>query len=83
MCVRPHVPANGRTNARCSKLLAIGAAVDALLLNPDTIDHPDLVWAELQPVAEQVGLHFQSFQLATSRVVDRLNLPQDNSSVQA
>ncbi len=81
---RPHVPSQwAHERPPVQKLLAIGAAVDALLLNPDTIDHPDLVWAELQPVAEQVGLHFQSFQLATSRVVDRLNLPQDNSSVQA
>ena len=34
------------------------------------------VWAELEPVAHQVGLHFQAFQLATTRVCERLNLPQ-------
>lgn len=58
------------------KLLTIGAAVDALLLNPTTSADPDAVWQELEPVAQQVGLHFQAFQLATMRVCERLNIPQ-------
>lgn len=57
------------------KLLTIGAAVDALLLNPVRSGDPDGVWAELEPVAHQVGLHFQAFQLATMRVCERLNIP--------
>ena len=57
------------------KLLTIGAAVDSLLLNPTSND-PASVWAELEPVAHQVGLHFQAFQLATMRVCERLNIPQ-------
>ncbi|MEY4766923.1 MAG: hypothetical protein RI907_3596 [Pseudomonadota bacterium] len=59
------------------KLLTIGAAVDALLLNPTgTVDPSaqEAVWTELEPVAHQVGLHFQAFQLATMRVCERLNL---------
>lgn len=56
------------------KLLAIGAAVDALLLNPARAAHPQAVWQELQPVADQVGLHFEAFQLATMRVCERLNV---------
>lgn len=76
---RPHAPSQwAQERPAVQRLLTIGAAVDGLLLNPHTIDNPGLVWAELQPIAEQVGLHFQSFQLATSRVVDRLNIPQDS-----
>jgi hypothetical protein len=37
------------------------------------------VWAELEPVSHQVGLHFQAFQLATMRVCERLNLSQIGS----
>lgn len=58
------------------KLLTIGAAVDKLLLNPLGVTDPQAVWAELEPVAHQVGLHFQAFQLATMRVCERLNIPQ-------
>ncbi|MBI5926788.1 MAG: HDOD domain-containing protein [Aquabacterium sp.] len=61
------------------KLLTIGAAVDALLLNPTSGDNPDEVWHELEPVAHQVGLHFQAFQLATMRVCERLNIPQGDA----
>ncbi len=56
------------------KLLTIGAAVDKLLLDPTAQSDPTAVWAELEPVAHQVGLHFQAFQLATMRVCERLNL---------
>lgn len=58
------------------KLLTIGAAVDRLLLNPIGTSDPQSVWAELEPVSHQVGLHFQAFQLATMRVCERLNLSQ-------
>jgi len=58
------------------KLLTIGAAVDKLLLNPLGNTDPEAVWSELEPVAHQVGLHFQAFQLATMRVCERLNIPQ-------
>lgn len=76
---RPHAPSQwAQERPAVQRLLAIGAAVDGLLLNPLTIDDPTAVWTELQPIAEQVGLHFQSFQLAASRVADRLNIPQDN-----
>jgi HD-like signal output (HDOD) protein len=61
------------------KLLTIGAAVDALLLDPTGQADPDSVWAELEPVSHQVGLHFQAFQLATMRVCERLNLSQIGS----
>jgi len=56
------------------RLLTIGAAVDALLLNPTKGANTDTVWQELEPVAAQVGLHFQAFQLATMRVCERLNM---------
>jgi HD-like signal output (HDOD) protein len=56
------------------KLLTIGSAVDKLLLDPTAQSDPTAVWAELEPVAHQVGLHFQAFQLATMRVCERLNL---------
>lgn len=56
------------------KLLAIGAAVDALLLDPARAADPQAVWHELAPVAEQVGLHGEAFQLATTRVCERLNV---------
>ena len=57
------------------KLLAIGAAVDALLLDPARASCPETVWADLQPIADDVGLHFEAFQLATQRVCERLNMP--------
>jgi hypothetical protein len=56
------------------RLLTIGSAVDELLLNPTRTRGNDAVWAELEPVAAQVGLHFQAFQLATMRVCERLNM---------
>ena len=56
------------------KLLAIGAAVDQLLLNPAGIPDPEDIWEGLAPIAHRVGLHFQSFQMATMRVCERLNL---------
>ncbi len=56
------------------KLLAIGAAVDALLLDPSRLATPQAVWAQLQPVAQDGGLHFEAFQLATTRVCERLNV---------
>ena len=56
------------------KLLAIGHAVDQLLLNPATTGDPEAVWADMEPLAHQVGLHFQAFQLATMRVCERLNV---------
>ena len=55
------------------KLLAIGSAVDRLLLNP-TQEDPQTVWDGLEAIAHQVGLHFQAFQLATMRVCERINL---------
>mgnify|MGYP006187158869 CR=1 FL=1 len=58
------------------KLLTIGTAVDALLLNPTQAADPQGVWQSLEPLAQQVGLHFQAFQLATMRVCERLNLAQ-------
>ena len=58
------------------KLLAIGLVVDQLLLNPVTAAQPAEVWATLEPIAHQVGLHFQAFQLATSRVCERLNIQE-------
>jgi HD-like signal output (HDOD) protein len=57
------------------QVLTIGAAVDALLINPTTGDNPDEVWHELEPLAHEVGLHFQAFQLATMGVCERLNIP--------
>ena len=58
------------------KLLAIGLVVDQLLLNPVTAAQPAEVWVTLEPIAHQVGLHFQAFQLATSRVCERLNIQE-------
>jgi HD-like signal output (HDOD) protein len=57
------------------KLLAIGAAVDALLLDDTRAADPKAIWVDLQALAEQVGLHFEAFQLATTRVCERLNMP--------
>jgi HD-like signal output (HDOD) protein len=57
------------------KLLAIGAAVDALLLDPERAAKPQTVWAEMQTTASEVGLHFEAFQLATTRVCERLTVP--------
>jgi HD-like signal output (HDOD) protein len=65
----------GQERPGVQKLLTIGAAVDKLLLNPIGLADPQSVWAELEPVAHQVGLHFQAFQLATMRVCERLNIP--------
>ncbi|MDE2076368.1 MAG: HDOD domain-containing protein [Burkholderiales bacterium] len=77
---RPHAPSQWASERPgVQKLLAIGAAVDALLLNPLTMDNPSEVWTDLRPIIDQVGLNFQAFQMATSRVVDRLNLPQDSA----
>jgi len=59
------------------KLLTIGSAVDALLLNPTQAQDPHVVWQSLEPIAHQVGLHFQAFQLATMRVCERLNLGRE------
>ncbi len=77
---RPHSASQwSQERPAVQRLLAVAAAVDGLLLNPDTFDHPDEVWAELRPLADGMGLHFESFKLATERVVERLNLPQDQS----
>ena len=74
---RPNVPSQWTPERPpVQKLLTIGAAVDKLLLDPTQASNPDTVWTELEPVAHQVGLHFQAFQLATMRVCERLNLPQ-------
>lgn len=74
---RPNSPSQwGQERPAVQKLLTIGAAVDSLLLNPARAADPQAVWAELEPVAHQVGLHFQAFQLATMRVCERLNIPQ-------
>ena len=79
---RPHAPSQwSQERPAVQKLLTIGAAVDALLLNPDTEPNPKTIWAELEPLAAQVGLHFEAFQLATSRVCERLNIPQDGPHV--
>ncbi|MEK8086488.1 HDOD domain-containing protein [Aquabacterium sp. A3] len=59
------------------KLLTIGTAVDALLLNPTQAADPQGVWQSLEPLAQQVGLHFQAFQLATMRVCERLNMTRE------
>jgi HD-like signal output (HDOD) protein len=72
---RPNTPSQwAQERPAVQKLLTIGAAVDKLLLAP--LASADTVWQELEPVANQVGLHFQAFQLATMRVCERLNLPQ-------
>jgi len=57
------------------RLLAIGLAVDQLLLEvlQERPVDADAVWAALRPVADQAGLHFDAFQLATRRVCERLN----------
>lgn len=74
---RPNAPTQwAQERPAVQKLLTIGSAVDALLLNPVRSDDPAAVWAELEPVSHQVGLHFQAFQLATMRVCERLNIPQ-------
>jgi len=73
---RPNTPSQWtQERPAVQKLLTIGAAVDALLLDPTRAVDPDSVWKELEPIAHQVGLHFQAFQLATMRVCERLNLP--------
>lgn len=55
------------------KLLAIGHVVDLLVLDPSGTSQPAAVWATMEPIAHQVGLNFQAFQLATTRVCERLN----------
>jgi HD-like signal output (HDOD) protein len=75
---RPNTPSEWtQERPPVQKLLTIGAAVDRLLLNPATANDPNAVWQELEPVSHQVGLHFQAFQLATMRVCERLNIPQN------
>lgn len=75
---RPNTPSQwAQERPAVQKLLTIGAAVDALLLNPVRSGDPEGVWAELEPVSHQVGLHFQAFQLATMRVCERLNIGQN------
>jgi HD-like signal output (HDOD) protein len=72
---RPHSPTQWtQERPTVQRLLTIGSAVDELLLNPTRTRGNDAVWAELEPVAAQVGLHFQAFQLATMRVCERLNM---------
>lgn len=61
------------------RLLAIEAAVDGLLLNPNTIEQPDAIWGELQTIAESAGMHYPSFKTATERVVERLNISLESS----
>ncbi|MFT3857737.1 MAG: HDOD domain-containing protein [Aquabacterium sp.] len=77
---RPNVPSQwAQERPGVQKLLTIGAAVDRLLLNPTAADEADAIWQTLEPVAHQVGLHFQAFQLATMRVCERLNLPASDN----
>lgn len=72
---RPHSTAQwAQERPTVQRLLTIGAAVDELLLNPNGARPHEAVWAELEPLAAQVGLHFQAFQLATMRVCERLNM---------
>lgn len=66
----------GQERPPVRKLLAIGAVVDALLLDDQRAADPQAVWRDMLPVAEQVGLHFEAFQLATTRVCERLNMPE-------
>jgi HD-like signal output (HDOD) protein len=74
---RPNSPSQWtQERPTVQKLLTIGAAVDALLLNPVKADDPHAIWQEMEPIAAQVGLHFQAFQLATMRVCERLNISQ-------
>jgi len=47
-----------------------------MILDPITTEQPDVVWAIIEPIAHQVGLHFQAFQLATMRVCERLNVSE-------
>lgn len=74
---RPNSPSQwAQERPAVQKLLTIGAAVDALLLDPERSADPQAAWAELEPTAHQVGLHFEAFKLATMRVCERLNLSQ-------
>lgn len=66
----------GHETQQVQRLLIIGAAVDALMLDPTQAGKPELVWQTLEPLAHQVGLHFPAFQQATTRVCERLNLAQ-------
>lgn len=57
------------------RLLVIGMAVDRLLLDSLQelpVEH-EAVWQALRPLAEQAGLHVDTFQQATRRVCERLN----------
>jgi len=75
---RPNAPSQWvQERETVRKLLTIGAAVDALLLNAAQASDPHAVWQSLEPLAHQVGLHFQAFQLATMRVCERLNLTRN------
>lgn len=74
---RPNAPSQWiQERPTVQKLLVIGAAVDALLLKADRSGDPQAVWADLEPVAHQVGLHVEAFKLATMRVCERLNMSQ-------
>ncbi|MBP7133170.1 MAG: HDOD domain-containing protein [Aquabacterium sp.] len=74
---RTHTPGEWtQERPTVQKLLAIGHTVDLLLLDPITTEQPDVVWAIIEPIAHQVGLHFQAFQLATMRVCERLNVSE-------
>ncbi|MES2089065.1 MAG: HDOD domain-containing protein [Pseudomonadota bacterium] len=78
-CVRGRRQATqqwGHENPQVQRLLIIGAAVDALMLDPNQAGDPELVWQTLEPLANQVGLNFQALQQATNRVCERLNLAQ-------
>ena len=75
---RSHLPAQwAQERPAVQNLLLIGAAVDKLLLDKAQASEPDLVWQDLEPAALTAGLHFQTFQLATTRVCERLNIPQN------
>ena len=75
---RSHPPAQwAQERPAVQNLLLIGAAVDKLLLDKDQASEPDLIWQGLEPAAQTAGLHFQTFQLATTRVCERLNIPQN------
>lgn len=63
-----------REHEEVRRMLAIGAAVDSLVLSPNP--DPEAFWAEMAPQAADLGLHLDAFQLATTRVVERLNLPE-------
>ena len=47
--------------------------MDGLLLDPVTAADPAAMWQKLEPLTQQIGMNFQAFQLATTRVCERLN----------